>query len=162
MSVGRSTDWSVRRLGSEDWALFRAVRLAMLLDEPGAYGSTFAREVEFDEDTWRERTTQAVFLAERADGLPLGTATLLRLDPEDDPEIVAMWVAGHARGSGIADALVSACRELAVADGADVVRMHVMLDNPRAVAAYTRLGFAFDGGVGDADGCASMQWRPEG
>lgn len=152
--------WTVRLLTGEDWLLLRAVRLAMLLDAPEAYGSTFAREVAFTEETWRERTEQSVFLAERADGLPLGAATLLRLDPEDEPEIVAMWVAGHARGGGIAEALVDACRERAVADGARAVKMHVMLDNPRAVACYTRLGFTFDGGAGDADGCASMHWCP--
>lgn len=152
--------WSVRLLTAQDWEVLRAVRLAMLLDAPGAYGSSFARELAFTEETWRERTEQSVFLAEREDGLPLGAATLLRLDPEDEPEIVAMWVAGHARGGGIADALVDACRERAVADGAHVVAMHVMLDNPRAVACYTRLGFVVDGGVGDADGCASMLWRP--
>lgn len=152
--------WSVRLLAGEDWEVLRAVRLAMLLDAPGAYGSSFAREAAFTEETWRERTEQSVFLAEREDGLPLGAATLLRLDPEDEPEIVAMWVAGHARGGGIADALVDACRERVVADGAPVVKMHVMLDNPRAVACYTRLGFAFHGGAGDADGCASMYWRP--
>lgn len=153
---------SVRLLTEEDWEVLRAVRLAMLLDAPGAYGSTYAREVAFTEETWRQRTGQAVFLAEREDGLPLGTATLLRLDPGDDPEIVAMWVAGHARGTGVADALVDACRDRAVAEGAERVRMHVMLDNPRAVACYTRLGFAFDGGAGGADGCASMHWRPSG
>lgn len=154
------TAWSVRVLTAGDWQLLRGVRLAMLLDEPAAYGSSFAREAAFPEEIWRERTEQSVFLAEREDGLPLGAATLLRLDPEDDPEIVAMWVAGHARGGGIAEALVDACRQRAVADGAQVVRMHVMLDNPRAVACYTRLGFTFDGGVGDAAGCASMHWRP--
>lgn len=154
------TDWSVRRLIGDDWQTHRAVRLAMLLDAPGAYGSTYAREAAFTEETWRERLDQAVFLAERADGLPLGAATLLRLEPEDEPEIVAMWVAGHARGAGIADALVEACREHAVAEGSERVRMHVMLDNPRAIAAYSRLGFTFDGGAGDEDGCASMEWRP--
>lgn len=161
--IGRAvTAWTVRRPSDVDWATYRAVRLAMLLDAPAAYGSSFAREVAFTEETWRERFDQAIFLAESADGLPLGAATLLRLDPDDDPEIVAMWVAGHARGSGIADALVDACRDLAVADGAQRVRMHVMLDNPRAVACYSRLGFTFDGGAGDADGCASMHWHPPG
>ncbi|MGO1165741.1 MAG: GNAT family N-acetyltransferase [Janibacter sp.] len=150
------SSWSVRRLGEEDWQLHRAVRLAMLLDAPDAYGSTFGREVAFDEVTWRERLEQPVFLAESADGLPLGSATLLQLDPADDPEIVAMWVAGHARGDGIAEALVLACRDRAVAAGAGVVRLHVMVDNPRAVGFYTRVGFSFDGTCGDLPGCSRM------
>lgn len=150
--------WSVRRLGAGDWELYRAVRLAMLLDHPEAYGSTFAREVAFTEEVWRQRVGQPVLLAERDDGLPLGSATLLSLEGKD-PEIVAMWVAGHARGDGIADALVGSCRDLAVADGADVVRLHVMLDNPRALAFYARLGFAHDGDCGDVPGCSRMAAR---
>ena len=148
----------VRRLERHEWERYRAVRLAMLLDEPDAYGSTFGREVAFDEATWRERLGQAVFVAEQDDGLPLGSATLLRLEGKD-PEIVAMWVAGHARGAGTADALVDACRVEAVRGGADLVRLHVMIANPRAVAFYTRLGFAFDGGCGDVPGCSQMVWE---
>lgn len=148
--------WAVRRLTAEDWSTYRAVRLAMLLDHPSAYGSTFGREVGFEEDTWRERLGQTVLLAERDDGLPLGAATLLRLDPADDPEIVAMWVAGHARGEGVADALVEAAIARAAELGADVVRLHVMLDNPRAVAFYERMGFVFDGDHGDVPGCDRM------
>lgn len=147
--------WSVRRLGEEEWPRYRAVRLAMLLDAPEAYGSTFAREVDFTEEDWRQRASGAVFLAERGDGLPLGAATLLRRDGHDG-EIVAMWVAGHARGDGVADALVSSCSDLAVAEGGGTVRLHVMLANPRAVAFYTRLGFTFDGACADVPGCSRM------
>ena len=152
-------DWSVRRLGEEDWARYRAVRLAMLLDAPEAYGSTFAREVGLAEEDWRERTGGSTFLAEREDGLPLGAATLLRRE-DHDPEIVAMWVAGHVRGGGVADALVDACRDLAVAGGAGLVRLHVMLANPRAVTCYTRLGFVPDGACADVPGCSRMHWTP--
>lgn len=151
--------WSVRHLCPADWERYRAVRLAMLLDHPAAYGSTFAREVAFAEEVWRERLDRPVFLAERGDGLPLGSATLLRSTPMEDPEIVGMWVAGHARGAGVAEALVGACRDRAAADGAEVIRLHVMLDNPRAVAFYTRTGFARDGGWGDEPGCARMAAR---
>ncbi len=151
-----ATDWSVRRLTGEDWQLYRAVRLAMLLDEPTAYGSNFAREVAYDEERWRSLFGQAIFLAESGDGLPLGAATLLRLDPADVPEIVAMWVAGHARGRGIADALVDAAVTEAAAGGAAEVRLHVLLDNPRALAFYERSGFAFDGAHGDAPRCDRM------
>ncbi|MHA7127784.1 GNAT family N-acetyltransferase [Janibacter indicus] len=151
-----AADWSVRRLTAEDWQRYRAVRLAMLLDEPAAYGSSFAREVSYDEQRWRSLLEQAVFLAEGGDGLPLGAATLLRLDPADVPEIVAMWVAGHARGRGIADALVDAAVTEAAAGGATEVRLHVMLDNPRALGFYERAGFAFDGAHGDAPGCDRM------
>ena len=37
-----AADWSVRQLAGEDWQRYRAVRLAMLLDEPAAYGSNLS------------------------------------------------------------------------------------------------------------------------
>lgn len=148
--------WSVHRVATDDWRRYRAVRLAMLLDEPDAYGSSFQREVAFDEDTWRDRLGHPVLVAEREDGLPLGAATLYTAAPDAVPEIVAMWVAGHARGRGIADALVEAAVTEAADGGATEVRLHVMLDNPRAVAFYERAGFAFDGAHGDAPRCDRM------
>ncbi len=152
-----ASDWRIRRLTGEDWALLRATRLAMLLDAPSAYGSSFAREQDFTEETWRERLeTSPTLLAERADGLPVGSATLISLEPERAPEIVAMWVAGESRGSGVAGALVEACLALAAERGEPRVRLHVMSDNPRAVAFYTRMGFRFDGVCGNVDRCEQM------
>lgn len=158
-----TSSWSVRRLAEEDWPLLRAVRLAMLVDQPDAYGSTFIRELAFTEETWRERSGPGVQLATTGAGLPVGTATLLDHGPGRDPEIVAMWVAGHARGSGVAEALVRACLEAAAEDGAEVVRLHVMMDNPRALAFYSRMGFVLDGECADLPGCARMRsTRPPG
>lgn len=157
--TGPTPGWSVRRLVEDDWQLYRAVRLAMLLDAPDAYGSTFGRELAFGETTWRERTRNPAVIAVRDDGLPLGSATLYTAPGERVPELVAMWVAGHVRGSGVADALVDGCVDLATAAGCDEVRLHVMLDNPRAVAFYERAGFAFDGARGDVDGCDRMSRR---
>lgn len=149
--------WAVRRLTADEWRCYRAVRLAMLLDHPAAYGSSFAREIAFDEATWRERLGHPVLLAVRPDGLPLGAATLYTPDPGAVPEIVAMWVAGHARGSGVADALVEACVEEAARQGATRVTLHVMADNPRAAAMYARAGFSLDGVPAEAgQGCERM------
>ena len=128
----------------------------MLLDHPSAYGSTFTREAAFTEDTWRGRIGPGVFQALRSDGLPLGSATLLWEHPGQDPVIVAMWVAGHARGSGVADDLMSACLELAAERGESRVRLDVMGDNPRAVAFYLRAGFVFEGEDPTREGCLQM------
>lgn len=157
--------WSVRRLSEADWARYRAVRLAMLLDAPSAYGSSFAREADFTEETWRERLGQTVLLAEREDGLPLGAATLLELDPEpgaEAPEVVAMWVAGHARGEGVADALLEEAVGHAAGRGHAEVHLHVMTDNPRAVAFYQRNGFRFDGSCGNVEQCERMSRTIDG
>ena len=48
----------VRRVGPDEWAELRDVRLRALGDAPAAFASTHAREVAFDEHEWRRRIDQ--------------------------------------------------------------------------------------------------------
>jgi ribosomal protein S18 acetylase RimI-like enzyme len=59
-----------------------------------------------------------------------------------------MWVAGHARGRGVADALVGTLLEHAAASGLRRVTLDVADDNPRAVSFYERMGFTRTGRTG--------------
>jgi ribosomal protein S18 acetylase RimI-like enzyme len=140
----------VCRLVGSSWQVYRAVRLAMLLDTPLAFGSTFEREIEFGEEVWRRRLEDsAVWMAAR-DTLPVGTVTLHRF-PDQDPnqaQLVAMWVAAHARGSGVADALVGALLGHARASGLRRVTLNVAETNSRAAGLYERLGFVRTGRTG--------------
>lgn len=136
----------VRRLTEDDWTDLRAVRLAMLLDTPFAYGSTYARDRAFTEATWRERAGGLVWMAWQGE-LPVGSVTLWA-DPEQPSEeifLVGMWVASHARGEGVADALVEAAAAEAVALGRRRVVLEVAEGNLRARGAYRRLGFVETG-----------------
>ena len=51
-----------------------------------------------------------------------------------------LFVAPAARGSGVADALVAACRERAAARGCAALEWQTALDNHRAQAVYDRVG----------------------
>src|SRR5256712_10986821 len=66
---------SVRRLGREDWQLYRRVRLDALKEAPYAFGSTYEREVEFDDATWRRRVVDRVPFIAEVDGVVAGTAS---------------------------------------------------------------------------------------
>jgi RimJ/RimL family protein N-acetyltransferase len=44
---------SLRRLMPDDWASYRAIRLAALRECPGVYGMTYADEEKYGEATWR-------------------------------------------------------------------------------------------------------------
>lgn len=139
----------VRRLAAQDWADLRSVRLAMLLDTPLAYGSTYEREREYPEQLWRERAEGLTWMA-FSGTRPVGSVTLYA-DPDRPPGeiwLVGMWVAAHARGSGAAQALVEVAVAQARADGLERVVLEVAENNPRARAAYSRMGFVETGEAG--------------
>jgi GNAT superfamily N-acetyltransferase len=123
--------------------VLRDLRLAALLDAPGAFASSHERERSDPEDGWRRRVArQACFIAE-VDGLRAGLAIG---KPSDDGlpgrrDLISMWVHPHHRGHGVASALVDAVVEWAVRDGAREVALRVVDGNTAAAAAYRRAGF---------------------
>jgi len=83
-------------------------------------------------------------LARDDDGRPIGFATVYwswqtlaagRLGVMND-----LFVAGEARGQGVADALIRACAERCREHGARNLEWETALDNHRAQAVYDRVG----------------------
>lgn len=139
---------TVCRADSTRWRDYRGVRLAMLLDEPTAFGSTFAREVGFSDQQWLERIATSTVLLAYEGSLPVGSVTLWQApdQPSDERYLVGMWVAAHARGTGAGDALVQALLDEAAALRVRRVLLHVGETNARAAALYRRMGFTPTGG----------------
>ena len=83
-------------------------------------------------------------------GYVFGSVTLYASDdrPPEEIWLVGMWVAAHARGGGAAQALVEAAVAQARADGLERVVLEVAENNPRARAAYSRMGFVETGEAG--------------
>ena len=136
--------YDVRLLTADDWMKLRDVRLGALAEAPYAFSSTLAREQEFTESTWRERAGSGrTFAAWDGDAI-VGLATGF---PEDGRwQLVGMWVSPEARGTGIANRLVTSVCELAHQSGYASVILWVTEVNGRARAFYRRLGFAPTGG----------------
>ncbi len=65
-----------------------------------------------------------------------------------------MWVAGAARGTGAAAALVSTALNHAREQGWGTVVLDVAVENVRAAAFYRRMGFVPTGETG------TMPWDP--
>ena len=132
------------RVDESSWRTYRDVRLASLLDTPLAFGSTYAAEAAFTDDRWlgRVHSGSSTWLAVLAD-LPVGTVTSFRFPEqgEDETCLVGMWVAGHARGTGVADALVTTVLDDARSRGLARVTLDVADGNGRARAFYERMGF---------------------
>jgi len=136
---------TVRQATSDDWQTVRDIRLAALQEAPYAFGSTYARERDFDEDTWRDRLSNP-------DG-----PTFLAFDGDDavgidgvsteggDRILVAMWVAPHARRAGVGAALTNAVCDWVRKQGDTRVYLGVAEDNDPARRLYERLGFRMTG-----------------
>lgn len=133
----------IRRVLPGDAQLLKRVRLAALLDEPSAFGSTYAAESEAPDERWadlaRERAAgsdHSTYFALDGDrvvgivgGHRLGSATV---------ELVSMWTDPDARGMGVGAALVGAVVEWASGSG---VELWVTRGNDAARRLNERCGF---------------------
>jgi ribosomal protein S18 acetylase RimI-like enzyme len=150
---------SLRVLSSDEWRLFREVRLEALREAPYAFGSTLESwQGEGDtEERWRGRLTDVPFnvIAYLA-GVPVGMASGVESDEKSEVELISMWVAPFARGKGVADSLVDAVIDWARSQRIERVSLRVMEGNARAFSFYRRKGF-----VDDGEALSAPDGRPE-
>ncbi|MFF0579595.1 GNAT family N-acetyltransferase [Streptosporangium saharense] len=143
----------LRVLGSDDWPLWRELRLAALAEAPAAFGSKLADwQGEGDrEDRWRGRLEipGSYNVVALLDGEPVGMASGLPMGGGDAVELISMWVSPRARGRGVGDGLILEIERWALRQGAEVLRLCVMPDNDAAAALYGRHGFRDTGEPGD-------------
>jgi GNAT superfamily N-acetyltransferase len=139
---------SLRVLTSDEWGLFRQLRLEALREAPYAFGSTL-ESWQGDGDTeerWRDRLTNVPFnVIAYFEGAPAGIVSGTTSDEENEIELISMWVAPFARGKGVADSLVEAVVDWARGNGIKSVSLRVMEGNARAWSFYRRKGFVDDG-----------------
>jgi GNAT superfamily N-acetyltransferase len=134
----------VRRVTQDQWQQLRDVRLTALRDHPEAFGSTYEREIAFDEPTWRARTQSSAMFFAMHDDEPVGLAACF-YDPEDcapdERLVVSVWVASAHRGQGVVGLLLDEIIKQARDDGATALLLDVALTNDSARKAYLRAGF---------------------
>lgn len=128
----------VRRLEPSDAPLLRSLRLRALQDAPHAFGSTYEREVAFDDERWASRLAPDANPHFAADAVGLAAG----VRDGDVADLVALWVDPAARRTGAADALVTAVLGWARDEGVSAVRLHVTAGNVPAERLYARHGFA--------------------
>ena len=72
-SPRRHPGLQLRRLSTDDWAAFAALRLAALTEAPDAFGSTLAEWRDASEQRWRNRVAVAPLnLVASLDGSDVG------------------------------------------------------------------------------------------
>ncbi|HVT64852.1 MAG TPA: GNAT family N-acetyltransferase [Mycobacteriales bacterium] len=143
----------IRRITPDDIEVYRQVRLQALADSPASFGSTYAAELAFSDETWRERVVGASAGADHAMFLAFDGKECIGLvggftdDLGADRQLISMWVAPPYRGSGVAAELVDAVLAWAIEGGAKTVGLWVTRGNDRAQRLYERMGFVVTGDV---------------
>jgi GNAT superfamily N-acetyltransferase len=136
----------VRRMGPDDWRVWRDVRLAALEEAPSAFASSLARELAFGEEIWRGRMSgPGVHVMSFASQRPTGIAATFVPDSSPAPELVSMWVAPEWRSRQVGTALVREVLAWARENGYGEVRLWVVEGNPAAVRLYENTGFVLTG-----------------
>jgi ribosomal protein S18 acetylase RimI-like enzyme len=142
----------LRVLTPDDWRSWRALRLAALSDAPYAFKARLADwQGDGDrEERWRERLSVpgSCDLLAFLDGEPVGMAGGTPGEAEGEARLRSLWVGARGRGRGVADRLMRAVEEWAVASGAGTLRLAVLPGNARAIALYRRHGFEETGETG--------------
>lgn len=144
---------AVRDVGPDDWETWRDLRLAALAEAPHAFHSRLEDCLGVGEREWRDGLAGAGrHLVADLDGRPCGQVVAVPPGLDGTADLVALWVAPHARGTGVADALIGAVLDRATAWEADQLVLHVVVGNERAVSLYRRHGFTGQGTVLRPDG----------
>lgn len=136
----------------DGWPEWRRLRLEALRDAPHAFGSTLADwQGEGDtEQRWRNRLMSVEFnVTARVGGMSAGMASGHR--QQDGIELISMWVAPFARGTGVGDRLVGAVVDWARREGASRVLLSVKADNRPAMRLYGRHAFVDAGPSPESD-----------
>jgi ribosomal protein S18 acetylase RimI-like enzyme len=134
----------ISRIGPDDWESFRDVRLASLAESPAAFGSRYADWVAAPAERWRSRLTQVpltLLAHEAAEAVGVVSGQLVG---EKWVELISMWVAPAARGTGVAGQLMDEVATWAASQDRGTYLM-VRSDNARARKSYERAGFVDTG-----------------
>ena len=141
----------LERITAQNAMLFKTVRLRALQDTPSAFGSTFARESQFDDAEWTKRAgnmngeRSIGFIAMDA-GVACGIAGCF-LDQTDNTQaqLISMWTAPTHRQQGAGRLLVNEILAWARNRKVRLLRLMVTSTNEVAIKFYERLGFSMTG-----------------
>jgi GNAT superfamily N-acetyltransferase len=134
----------IRQIGPDNWEAFRAVRLASLSEAPAAFGSRYDDWVDAPAERWTSRLTQVPLTLLAHEGATVVGVVSGQLVDEEWVELISMWVAPAARGTGVARQLIDAVEDWAAAQDRATYLM-VRSENTRARTSYARAGFVDKG-----------------
>jgi ribosomal protein S18 acetylase RimI-like enzyme len=141
----------LRELRSEDWQVWRELRLAALEEAPHAFGSRLSDWANAEEERWRARLEIAgsYNVVAVTDGHPVGMCSGVPTEDDGVVALISMWVAPAGRGRRIGERLIGAVEQWALNTSAHTLKLSVTTGNDHAHALYLRCGFTETGERGD-------------
>ena len=134
----------VRRLGPDDVAAFRRIRLEALREHPESFASTYEDWLRLTEAELAERLESAPSFAAFAGTEPVGLIGYIREAPSKMAHratLIMVYLRASHRGGGAARQLLHAALEHAREAGVIQAELAVAAGNTRAQRFYAREGF---------------------
>ncbi|HIW91567.1 MAG TPA: GNAT family N-acetyltransferase [Candidatus Corynebacterium avicola] len=140
---------TIHTLSQDDWLNWKALRLEALRESPAAIGSGCEDWKDAADSVWRQQLSNPdlFHVAAKRDGSWIGMVRGMVDHDGHTVELISMWVAPSARGTGAADQLVGHIEEWG-RERTTELWLSVMPHNERAIALYSRLGFEHSDEVG--------------
>jgi GNAT superfamily N-acetyltransferase len=142
---------TVRDLSSDEWRLWRSLRLLALQDSPDSFRSTYDEELAQPDAWWRDLVATTVehprglLLIADVDATPVGIL-FGRIDPTSQVlSIGSMWVSPMARSTGVGRALLQTSLAWATEAGAPAAELWLTAGNAAAERLYQSAGFTATG-----------------
>jgi RimJ/RimL family protein N-acetyltransferase len=143
-SSAPTSSLDVRRLGTDDVASYRDLRLEGLKSHPEAFASSWESEAEKPLSWWAERLKSSIVLGGWVDGSPLAGVAGFRVQDavklRHKAVLWGMYVRPEARGTGLAAALLQRAIEHA-STLVEEISLTVVTTNAAACRLYRAAGF---------------------
>jgi ribosomal protein S18 acetylase RimI-like enzyme len=151
MSRNQSSGITLHKITPQLASNYKAVRLRALKDTPTAFGSTYARESQFSDEDWRQRSLNlctphsiGYLVSNNNDYCGIAAAFLNEQNPLE-ADIVSVWVAPEHRKFGVGRLLMDAIQSWALRTGVHTLLLMVTSSNYAAIDFYQRIGFTMTG-----------------
>lgn len=138
---------TVTPIESDEWRVVKALRLRALANSPDSFGSTLARETEFDVDDWQRLLGRGQWFCASSGRAPIGMVAVLPPAPcsPGEAHMISFWVDPSLRGTRTAATLVDAACAHARSAGASKLVLWVSDKSKAARRFYDRMGFVGTG-----------------
>jgi ribosomal protein S18 acetylase RimI-like enzyme len=143
----------IEQITTGNVAVFKEVRLRALKEAPYAFGSTYAREAQFEDAEWIRRAERwqgerGIGFIATDEGVACGIAgSFLVAEDPTRAQLISMWTAPAHRRKGVGQMLVESVSQWAKRQEARVLELMVTSGNEGAIRFYEQLGFTRTGRI---------------